>query len=86
VTLSRTGFDTNIFGGRFSKAHELLTNEHVGFFALLSSGHGPLLRYSQGRYGPMSTHTECVERRMCTGDSSLSCMSVKIDIHSLRVL
>jgi len=39
-----------------------------------------------GRYGPMSTHTQCVERRLCTEDSSMSCMSVKIDIHSLRVL
>jgi len=42
--LTRTGFDKNIFvGGRFSTSHELLANEHVGFFALLSSGHGPLL-------------------------------------------
>ena len=32
-------------GGRFSKGHELLANEYVGFFALLSSGHGPLLGY-----------------------------------------
>jgi len=32
--------------GRFSKTHELLTNEHVGFFALLSSGHGPLFGYT----------------------------------------
>jgi len=33
-------------GGWFSKGHELLTNEYVGFFALLSSGHGPLLGYN----------------------------------------
>ena len=32
-------------GGQFSKAHELSANEHVGFFALLSSGHAPLLGY-----------------------------------------
>jgi len=32
-------------GGRFSKGYELLANEYVGFFALLSSGHGPLLGY-----------------------------------------
>jgi len=32
-------------GGRFSKGHELLANECVGFFALLISGHGPLLGY-----------------------------------------
>jgi len=30
-----------------SKAHELLANEHVGFFALLSSGHGPLFGYNE---------------------------------------
>jgi len=35
-------------GGRFSKAHEPLANDHVGFFALLSSGHGPLLGYRKG--------------------------------------
>jgi len=29
-------------GGQFSKAHELLANEDVGFFALLSNGHWPL--------------------------------------------
>ena len=56
VTLSRTGFDTNIY--RFSKPYEnpfetdlanltkTLANENVGLFALLSSGHGPLLGYS----------------------------------------
>ena len=33
-------------GDRFGKGHELLANEHVGFFALLSSGHGPLLGYT----------------------------------------
>jgi len=33
-------------------------------------------------YGPMYkkhfTHIECVERRMCSGDSSLSCISVTV--------
>ena len=31
----------------FSKRYEILANEHVGFFALLSSGYEPLLGYMQ---------------------------------------
>ena len=45
-------------GGRFSKAHELKANKHVGFFALLSSGHGPLLGYTQTREGPQTFYSE----------------------------
>ena len=45
-------------GGRFSKVYELLANEHVDFFALLSSGHGPLLGYSAS-----VSETKCASER-----------------------
>jgi len=49
--LSRTDLTRTFVGGRFSKGHEILANEYVGFFALLSSGHGPLLGYKWGMSG-----------------------------------
>jgi len=54
-------------GGRFSKAHELLANEHVGFFALLSSGHRPLLGY-MGRLVPsLFNPSSCLPGRLEPG-------------------
>jgi len=48
--------------------------------ALLSKRFDGVVSRTHGRYGPMykehSTHTEFVERRICSGDASLSCTSV----------
>jgi len=45
-----------------------------------SAAAGNLVVLCHGRFAHMykktSTDTECVKRRMCTGDSSFSCMSV----------
>ena len=47
-TLSRTGFVGHVKAALFSKRlRNLSHNEHVGSFALLSSGYEPLLGYTE---------------------------------------
>ena len=68
ATLSRTGFDTNICGGRFSRTDELLANEHVGFFALMSSGHGILIGYTWPSQN--NTYSFKIRRKKPKGEST----------------